>query len=249
MQLNRRVVASFAIAALLGVVVGIGAGMMAPGASLAASCSTGGTRYNSEAKNNDGSGNHYGVGDLQDGPDGMWIGTDAAGCARVSSLIMIFGPNDYAEAGWYRTASDYPIKDSCAPHTDAPHLIAATLVSGSFHCQDGAALSTGQRDGWKLVNADGNTGDTHWDYVHNGTSYDSKNTCCMLGFPITNGERHNSSEDAYADMPRMDYYSISGGGWFEWGSSAKYADSDPSYLPQCYSAVHVGSATTTANAC
>ncbi len=176
----------------------------------------------------------------------MWIGSDAAGCARVSSLIVIFGPEDYVEAGWYRTASDYPTIDSCAPHTDGPYLLAVADVSGDFHCQDGAELSTGQRDAWKLVNTNG---DKSWDYVHNGTNYDTKSACCAAGQPITNGERHNGTEDAYADMPSMEYYSKTSSSWIAWGASNTYADDDPQYLPECYSAIHVGSALTSTNEC
>jgi hypothetical protein len=200
---------------LTGIVAGTSAAIIHPPVALA-SCAN--VHYLTDAENNQGMGVGH-RGNRSEG--GMWIESVDAPCVRISSLFIITADqNNWAEVGW----SDQEGDPSCAYSGTGPRLLWTAVDNGIYYCatQTPAALTKGDYDNFSVSDPNDN-GD--WQYVHSGTIFKTfTNPNMAYGNPTTNGERHSTSDQAYAEFQGLEYEDSSG--WHEWTNPDGYSGVD-----------------------
>lgn len=168
----------------------------------------------------------------------MWVADagDGTQCNHVSSLAVL-NAGGVVEFGWDLgwSSSDgnlYTGPGACNDQyfsTD-PHLLMAWVpIGGGYHCWNGDALLPGMFDAFWIHDTNQNT---VWDADFiSGPAVMSADVNFSTGEPITNGERHNRSDDtAHAEFKALSQqYYWDGSTWFDFLNSSQYADSDPDY--------------------
>ena len=77
----------------------------------------------------------------------------------------------------------------------------------------------------------------YFQWVLNGTLQASATAPWLYGYVTTNGERHNTSDSAWAEFDGLRYMNKTA--WQLWTSAALFCDTDPSYDNSIVTNTHV----------
>ena len=205
--------------------------------AVAAGC----TKYNTEIWNADGV-DHYGVGAFS---QGIYMGSGAATCARVSSIALVFDTQDNVEGGWARSPGSGG--GTCTPDNSADKAFEVAVVSGSYECQGGPVVGPdGDYGDFKILDPSKNN---FYRYSYNDVPYGNGFFGSSdAGTPLANGERHSTADPGYADFLHMQLLKTNLS-WYDWTNPALHFNNDPTLNANCYSAIHVGVTTSNRNLC
>lgn len=227
----------FTAAAVLGVAVGSGGALMHPPVALA-SCEN--VHYLTDAVNDGANMSTHRGNRPYTANGGMWIESVNASCVRVSSVFIISNDqSDWNEVGWF----DAEGSPSCSYTGSGPRLLWTAVDNTVYYCatQTPPALTKGQYDnfGVRDTNADGS-----WEYTHSGSVFKPfTNPHFTTGFPTTNGERHSTSDQAYAEFRGLQFQNSSG--WHDWINPTAFSgvggntNNDPAWCNQFDSDTHI----------
>ena len=167
----------------------------------------------------------------------LHIASPSVNCAHISSILLIVNSNnEQVEFGW---SKDAPGVEDCAGtgQDQGPYIFRADVKNGTPRCFQGSDVSSGDIGAdhdFRLT--DGNINNEFRAY-YDGTQIGTELTeTFTYGVPITNGERHNSSETATADFGGLQYDT---GAWHDWNSHVCYRDNNGDYSNEYAGPSHV----------
>jgi hypothetical protein len=116
-----------------------------PTPALASDCTTYGSGYWVKS---DGSSNQYGT-----RAEKILVVNTSSHCALLRIIRVKEDSSNFVEVGWYQDGNDQSLA-KCSD-TETPHIYVAAMVNNFWKCkQNTAALTTGERYSFKVVNAD-----------------------------------------------------------------------------------------------
>lgn len=149
-------------------------------------------------------------------------------CDRVSA-IFVQNSNGYVEWGW--TLGWLPggehggICGSDSTYWTSPKsFVAWRPINGSEHCRKEFGNAEGQYFSISILDANQ---DQTWAYYKEGTQVDTVAVNFNKGTVATNGERHSSSDSAYAHFHTLSYQQPAFTSWGEWCCLEQRHDTDP----------------------
>jgi hypothetical protein len=169
---------------------------------------------------------------------GMWIESANASCVRISSVfVMATDEQNWVEVGWF----DAEGAPQCAYTGTGPRLLWWATDNGIYYCatQTPPALTKGQYDNFAVSDP---LNDGNWAYSHSGSIFKSfTNPHFPYGVQLTNGERHSTSDQAYAEFKGLEFESDTG--WNYWtnptASNLPGTNNDPNWCNQFDSDSHI----------
>ena len=178
-------------------------------------------------------------------PAGIAVYTGGAPCARISSIAVVdAATQESAEGGWV-DSNNVQGPDRCAAADDgSPHFFWAYVDKSGYEYCDWNHTNLGSTDIRVKINDPDLTGT--FSYYLDGTYEGAYFTDFTTGDPVTNSERHGSSDDATADFQDLEYeYGLD---WEPWNNTTCYLNDDPTYYLHIPSDSHV-TVNTTSSSC
>jgi hypothetical protein len=168
-------------------------------------------------------GNHEGLKSL------MWIGTGANDCSRVSSLTVVTPEDGIVEWGWalgylWGPADAGPCPSTTYHTTPVKFLFYQLSAGGAGHCTLWGAADNGASRTFSVADANG---DTVWQFNYMGSGIGTIDLDFARGTLRTNSERHDDSDNAFADFDSLKFQVAGQSTWYDFATLKQYADTDP----------------------